>query len=128
MTHHLELVLPEVAYVVRMLDGRIDTAGSVHVSGVSKAVFLAQTRQDLRARGMLNIIAHEASAEAHGTEVSAAQKKRSEATDVDNAPAADKKPRRLVKDEARAEGGVKWKIYKTYIEASCVSRVSMCVA
>jgi hypothetical protein len=35
-------------------------------------------------------------------------------------PPASKGPRKLVQDESRAEGNVKWRIYKTYLKASCV--------
>jgi hypothetical protein len=32
-------------------------------------------------------------------------------------------PRKLVKQEARAKGNVKWRIYKVYLQASCVPRI-----
>jgi hypothetical protein len=101
-----------------MLDGRIDAQGTV---------------QDLRARGMLDHIAHDASAEAHNEEVAqtdedaikdgATEGAASSPTDVAaTASALDtaKKPRKLVKEEHRETGGVKWSIYKSYLKASCV--------
>ncbi|KAJ7811463.1 hypothetical protein B0H14DRAFT_3880074 [Mycena olivaceomarginata] len=38
--------------------------------------------------------------------------------DLDDAEAKPKKPRKLVKDEHRANGGVKWAIYRSYLQAS----------
>lgn len=124
MTHHVELVLPGAAYLVRMLDGRVDTQG---------------TLADLRARGVLEQIAHADSADAApGPEPAQAAEEFTpveavllddggdgeapgavvaEAKDVAKGAEA-RKPRKLIKDEKREEGGVKWEIYKTYLKAS----------
>ncbi|KAJ7725659.1 hypothetical protein DFH07DRAFT_782961 [Mycena maculata] len=105
VTHHVELVLPGAHYLVRMLDGRIDTQGTV---------------KELRAQGVLDDIAHEAAVEVKKEEfiVSAEVS----ATDADKTDTGEtKKPRKLVEDEYRAVGGVKWKIYKTYLKASSYS-------
>ncbi|TFK26992.1 hypothetical protein FA15DRAFT_614912 [Coprinopsis marcescibilis] len=112
VTHHVELVLPGAHYLVRMLDGRIDTQGSV---------------QDLRARGLIDDITHTASVDAHRDE-SALEDLRIEEADMLNnsvgteptTPIANeaKKPRKLIKDEHRETGGVKWSIYKSYLKAS----------
>lgn len=92
-----------------MLDGRIDTQGTV---------------KDLRARGVLEEITHDESVEAHKEEqaadaaasadVSAANEPESEEAAQDQA----KKPRKLIEEEKREEGSVKWHIYKTYLRAS----------
>ncbi|KAF7340568.1 ABC bile acid [Mycena sanguinolenta] len=101
VTHHVDLVLSGAHYLVRMLDGRIDTQGTV---------------EDLRAQGLLDDIRLDAAVEAKTEE--------SEAPLADNgiddpeAAAAAKKPRKLVKDEHRAIGGVKWSIYRAYLKAS----------
>ncbi|THH14161.1 hypothetical protein EW146_g6141 [Bondarzewia mesenterica] len=112
VTHHVELVLPGTHYLVRMLDGRIDTQGTV---------------SDLRAQGVLDDIAQESEVQAHEEEQVLFK---SEPTPEEEAveaageeeeakPATEtKKPRRLVKDEQRQSGGVKWSIYKTYLKAS----------
>ena len=50
VTHHVELVLPGANYLVRMLDGRIDTQGTI---------------KDLRASGVLDDIAQVEEIEAH---------------------------------------------------------------
>ncbi|KAJ7179617.1 hypothetical protein C8R46DRAFT_1074274 [Mycena filopes] len=102
VTHHVELVLPGAHYVVRMLDGRIDTQGTV---------------KELRAQGVLDDIAHDAAVEVKKEELAVATD--ATATDADaDAKEETKKPRKLVKDEHREEGGVKWKIYKSYLKAS----------
>ncbi|KAJ7434680.1 multidrug resistance-associated ABC transporter [Mycena latifolia] len=103
VTHHVDLVLAGAHYLVRMLDGRIDTQGTV---------------EDLRAQGVLEHITHDAAAEAKSEEPVVALA--DDVADLDDPEAAKKpsKPRKLVKDEHRAIGGVKWAIYNSYLEAS----------
>ncbi|EIN03587.1 multidrug resistance-associated ABC transporter [Punctularia strigosozonata HHB-11173 SS5] len=108
VTHHVELVLPGAQYLVRMLDGRIDTQGFI---------------KDLRAQGVLEEITHDASADIKEGEKEAAEEAAVEAIEGEAAPATKlddkaKKPRKLVKDEARETGSVKWHIYNTYLKAS----------
>ena len=93
-----------------MLDGRIDTQGTV---------------KDLREQGLLEGIEHDtaidaqlAAAEATIAEEGMDLNMTKVTADDDMAPA--KKPRKLVKDEYRETGGVKWSIYKSYLEASYV--------
>lgn len=90
-----------------MLDGRIDTQGTV---------------KELRARGVLDDITHDESIEAHKEEqaVEAAEGSAAEEAEVDvtdDAPKA-KAPRKLIEEEHRETGTVKWSIYKTYLKAS----------
>ncbi|OCH88899.1 multidrug resistance-associated ABC transporter [Obba rivulosa] len=125
VTHHVELVLPGAHYLVRMLDGRIDTQGPV---------------KELRARGVLDDITHDESVEAHKEEQrAAAEAEAAEVKDVEDEVEAEaeaeadaeasaegdgkpagkiKKPRKLVEDEKRETGSVKWHIYNTYLRAS----------
>jgi hypothetical protein len=105
VTHHLELVLPGAGYLVRMLDGRIDTQGPV---------------SELRKRGILQEIASQSKKEDGAT-----SSEDSEANDVQG---KDKKAaRKFIEDEERAKGRVKWSIYVAYIKASCVHRSYMSV-
>ena len=92
-----------------MLDGRIDVQG---------------TPKDLRAQGVLEEITHDESIHTAQQE-EAVQTKESEDPDAealkdDDATVKDKKksPRKLVKDEHREEGSVKWSIYNTYLKAT----------
>ncbi|KAJ7057949.1 hypothetical protein C8F01DRAFT_1210797 [Mycena amicta] len=113
VTHHVELVLPGAYYVVRMLDGRVDTQGTV---------------KELRAQGVLDDITHDAAIEVKKEEAAVVAEEGSgdaEAAaaavtgeDTDKDGAEKKKPRKLVKDEHREIGGVKWRIYKRYLHAS----------
>jgi hypothetical protein len=111
VTHHVELVLPGAYYLVRMLDGRIDTQG---------------TLADLRAQGVLDEIAQAEEVKSHENEqrVSAgspsAEEIAAESVEDPNPTRETKRPRKLIKDEERPEGGVKWNIYNTYLKASCV--------
>lgn len=92
-----------------MLDGRIDTQG---------------TPKNLRAQGILEEITHDESVHAAQQEETV-QAKESEDIDAealkdDATPTKNKKksPRKLVKDEHREEGSVKWSIYNTYLKAT----------
>src|ERR1700749_896239 len=98
-----------------MLDGRIDTHGTV---------------KELRAQGVLEEIAHDEQAQVGDepkviraedlAEAAAKRKDNGGAAAAD--PGADnkptKKPKKLVEEEARATGNVKWPIYKVYLKAS----------
>ncbi len=98
-----------------MLDGRIDTQGTV---------------KDLRASGVLDDIAQVEEIEAHNEEqaVEAAKENPNAEIDADADADADgakpaavkskKKPRKLIEEEHRETGSVKWHIYNTYLKAS----------
>ena len=96
-------MLPGADYLVRMLDGRIDTQGTV---------------KELRAQGVLEDITYDAAVEVHKEEVKVEVpiEEEEEEKKVKDA----KKPRKLIKDEHRETGGVKWSIYKSYLKASYV--------
>lgn len=98
-------MLPGASYLVRMLDGRIDVAGTI---------------KDLTANGHLTEIVHDAAVEAETTKTEPQTPTVEQTADGAEASADkdQKKARQLVKEEARAEGSVKWAIYKTYITAS----------
>ncbi|KIO27861.1 hypothetical protein M407DRAFT_22914 [Tulasnella calospora MUT 4182] len=132
VTHHVDLVRPGAQYLVRMLDGRIDTKGSI---------------KDLEDQGVLHMIIEDSELERRATEndtktpsddaetVAEAAAEEKAAEDVQpvpnhtrlhtdatavatRGPLAKRKARKLVKDEERAKGNVKWKIYTTYLEAA----------
>lgn len=92
-----------------MLDGRIDTQGTVN---------------ELRAKGILEGIEHDAAIDEHSEAKIEAEIIAVEAATADAAKPSDaeatKKPRKLIKDEHRETGGVKWSIYKSYLKASYV--------
>jgi energy-coupling factor transporter ATP-binding protein EcfA2 len=119
VTHHVELVLPGAYYLVRMLDGRIDTQG---------------TLTELRAQGVLDEITSSEEVQVHEDEQEAAAKTpdaeeiAAEAVEGTDLAIETKKPRKLVKDEERQEGGVKWDIYNTYLKASCVRFITALIA
>ena len=83
-----------------MLDGRIDAQGTVKA---------------LQAEGILKGIEQDAAIETHKEQLVVAET--IESPDATEVP---KKPRKLVKDEHRETGGVKWSIYNSYLKASCV--------
>jgi energy-coupling factor transporter ATP-binding protein EcfA2 len=107
VTHHVELVLPAAYYLVRMLEGRIDTQGTV---------------KELRALGVLDEIADDPSTEVEakkGTESPQSLEQESDSGTI--VVDASKQPRKLVQDEHRETGRVKWNIYRTYLKASWVA-------
>lgn len=89
-----------------MLDGRIDTQGSV---------------KDLRAQGILEDITQDAAVEVKKEELKEAEVVAGDPGVIDDAQKSPieeaKKPRKLIKDEHRETGGVKWSIYKSYLKA-----------
>ncbi|KAJ7187807.1 hypothetical protein C8R46DRAFT_876839 [Mycena filopes] len=98
VTHHVELVLPGAHYVVRLLDGQIDAQGTV---------------QELRTQGVLDEITHEAAVEVKKEEILSVA-----AVDPETELTEAKKPRKLVEDEHREIGSVKWSVYQAYLSAS----------
>jgi hypothetical protein len=117
VTHHVDLVLPGAHYLVRMLDGRIDTQVEGSVA-------------DLKAQGVLEGIEHSAMIDVHKGELSDFESKVLEETLVNGTTIPEdknKKPRKLVDDEHRETGGVKWSVYKSYLKASCVISKTSCI-
>jgi hypothetical protein len=112
VTHHVELVLPGADYLVRMLDGRIDTQGTI---------------KDLRAQGVLESITQDETVQIEeSSELNSkipVDLKSDEVSPPESAKDV-KAPRKLIEDEHRAVGGVKWSIYKTYLNASYVLSIS----
>ena len=84
VTHHVELVLPGAHYIVRMLDGRIDSQGTV---------------KELRSQGVLDEIKHNAAIEVKEEE--AARDEKTPVMPIEETER--KKPRKLVEDEHRGE-------------------------
>lgn len=109
VTHHVELVLQATAYLVRMLDGRIDAQGAP---------------KDLRSK-VLEEITHDENVHASQQQeiVRTKESKDPEAVealkgDVATGKGKRKSPRKLIKDEHREEGSVKWSVYNTYLKAT----------
>ena len=101
----MELVLPGAYYLVRMLDGRIDMQGTV---------------EELQNQGVLKGIEHDAAVVTHKDELVVAETSSISVEEPPEVTEASKKPRKLVKDEHREIGAVKWSIYKSYLRASSV--------
>lgn len=101
-------MLPGTYYLVRMLDGRIDVQGVV---------------KELRSRGLLESIVKDAESEpnkAPEVELSTVEEEDKAEEAEPEQGAKTKKARKLIKDEERETGSVKWIIYKTYLKASYV--------
>jgi hypothetical protein len=114
VTHHVELVLPGAYYYVQMQDGRIHVQGKVH---------------ELRQKGILEesrpeLIAEEPEDEVdmdHETDKGKGKDKDANKPSIHGASRKEgRRPRRLVQEEARPVGGVRWIIYDTYLKASYV--------
>ncbi|EIW69963.1 hypothetical protein TREMEDRAFT_38635 [Tremella mesenterica DSM 1558] len=109
VSHHVELLLPTADYIIRMLDGRIDVQG---------------TPADLKAAGDLNGLIALEQAEATKEEpvtTDETVEKEIEVVEGDEPRKAVKTKgpgKKLVQDEERAIGNVKWETYKLYITAA----------
>ncbi|KAG8824518.1 hypothetical protein FRC19_001616 [Serendipita sp. 401] len=111
VTHHVDLVLSSAYYFVRMLDGRIDTQGTI---------------TELRSRGLLDSFVQDAQAEQQPEIVTAEElaivaseeSPSAETAKPGEPPVKIKKPRKLVEAEERAEGAVKWSVYTAYFKAT----------
>lgn len=111
VSHHVELLLPVSDYLIRLLDGRVESHG---------------TPDELRKKGLLDqLIATEdtivkreepADRDAELEVDGQADEKRNGETDTAGKKA--RPGRKLVKDEERATGNVKLETYKTYVVAS----------
>lgn len=93
-----------------MLDGRIDTQGPV---------------RELRAQGVLDDITQDEAIEVHKEEQAVAEAEAAaepaDVIDVEEGTTTKvKKPRKLIEEEKRETGSVKWHIYKAYLKASYV--------
>jgi hypothetical protein len=90
-----------------MLDGRIDTQGTI---------------KDLRAQGLLESITQDETVQIEESSASISKVHVDSKSDEASPESAKdiKAPRKLIEDEHRAVGGVKWSIYKTYLKASYV--------
>lgn len=88
-----------------LFDGRVDIQGSP---------------EDLRAQGALAKVAHEyfEDEKKHTTPVVPDSEEIAADGDLGSKPVTAKVARKLVKDEHREAGSVKWSIYKTYLKAS----------
>jgi len=91
-----------------MLDGRIDTQG---------------TPDELKSRGLLDVLVHESQAEEEPVVVSAEELAAVVEGDTEVGPDATdatktKKPKKLIETEARATGRVKFGVYNSYLKAS----------
>ncbi|WWC92185.1 uncharacterized protein L201_007139 [Kwoniella dendrophila CBS 6074] len=107
VSHHVELLLPSSDYLVRILDGRVDAQG---------------TPDELRAAKELEgLVALE---EAEVTKAEAIIAKEEVEDEVEVVETTEKKVKKkgpgkkLVQDEERAIGNVKWETYKLYIVAA----------
>ncbi|KAK8850432.1 hypothetical protein IAR55_004350 [Kwoniella newhampshirensis] len=108
VSHHVELLLPSSDYLVRVVDGRIDAQG---------------TPDELRAKGELDGLVAMETAEARQEEPVTADAEVDQEVQVAE-QTEEKKPKKkgpgkkLVHDEERTVGNVKWETYRLYIVAA----------
>lgn len=105
VTHHVELVLPGTNYIVHMLNGRIDKQGPI---------------AELKSAGIMDSIAQEEAASVSVDSKNADTTVHGE-NDMDGArdeTTKATKPRKLIKDEHRETGSVKFSVYNKYLQAS----------
>ncbi|KAI0752859.1 multidrug resistance-associated ABC transporter [Daedaleopsis nitida] len=110
VTHHVDLVLPGAHYLVRMVDGQVDLQGEI---------------ARMRDQGVFDDITRFEEVQVHKEEQFAVEVDKNENpnAEIDEEAGDDKtgtvkKPRKLVEQEHRELGSVKWNIYNTYLKAS----------
>ncbi|KAG9088490.1 hypothetical protein FS749_002131 [Ceratobasidium sp. UAMH 11750] len=96
VTHHVDLALPSVSWVVKLYEGQIEAQGTV---------------AELRESGAL------ASARAGQKEVQSGKQEHL-GDKNDTKPKDTKDARKLVEDETKSTGNVKIRVYKTYLAAA----------
>lgn len=109
VTHHVDLVLPAASYLVRMLDGCIEYQGTV--DNLRERKLLGSSTSTIDAQGESTQKAFEQ--ESPMTVITSGD----DGIDTELDRMA-KKPKKLVLDEHREVGDVKWSIYKTYLKAT----------
>nr|ODN96123.1 ATP-binding cassette transporter [Cryptococcus depauperatus CBS 7855] len=105
VSHHVELLLSTSDYLIRILDGRVDAQG---------------TPNQLRSQGALNGLVAMEEAELHKQEDKEEEVMAGEDVDIQEVKKEKKKGpgKKLIQDEERAVGNVKWETYKLYIVAA----------
>lgn len=114
VTHHVDLVLPVTHYLVRMAEGQVEYQGTVDS--------LYEERLLSRSVGEENQETGKIALNMKPNDDGLLPSVYDEAPPVaDPAPGTNVKcnqPRKLVLDEKREVGNVKWPIYRTYLNAS----------
>ena len=113
VTHHVALCLPKTKYAVLLADGTVERAGMV---------------EELeRTGGLQEILRSEEETVGPDSEVdrvvgddltTAKSATNRVVKELDEPPAPQHKPKKLVEDETRETGGIKRQIYKDYLKAS----------
>lgn len=113
-THHADLCLPKASYVVRLREGKVESAEAMTPS--SSDVAVASSSSSTSKRSSLHLPSEtqtivdlqEDQFPSEDNTVAAAETTASE----------QKKPKSKEDDEKRETGRVKWRVYKIYLEAS----------
>ncbi|KDQ16441.1 hypothetical protein BOTBODRAFT_186495 [Botryobasidium botryosum FD-172 SS1] len=115
VTHHVNLVLPRIHYLIRMgPGGTVDRQGTI---------------QDLRAQGVLEAVVRDFTSDTYASETIVEPQGVVDTSEIEGLTGANAIPKpdtvkpdikrtKLIQAEVRATGNVKWSIYKTYLEAS----------
>jgi ABC-type multidrug transport system ATPase subunit len=115
VTHHVDLVLPACHYLVYLVDGRVEVHGTPDDPCVCGLLHdnLGYSNKTVENDGVGPL--HKAHMEPNML-----QDVRTEAKEIFKAASIVKTPRKLVQDEQRETGQVRWSIYKTYLKSSYV--------
>lgn len=106
------MVLPATYYLIRVVNGQIDTQGTVgdlRASGILSTIVALEERERVKAGSREH--AGDATFKAGDGEMNDDAEERSKKM-------PNKKPRALVEEELRATGHIKWPTYRTYFAAS----------
>jgi ABC-type multidrug transport system fused ATPase/permease subunit len=99
-THHAEMCLPKASYLVRLRNGRLEKAEQINDDHLEvSSGTMGQSSTTVSVNGDTALDAQDG-------------KKTMDSDDTGHAPT------KIIKEESREEGRVKWHVYKTYIKSS----------
>lgn len=108
-THHADLCLPKANYVVRLHEGKVESAEAMTPSDVAVASSSGSKRSSLHlsSETQTMVDSQEDQIPSEDTTVAATE-----------STSEQKKPKSKDDDEKRETGRVKWRVYKIYLQAS----------
>lgn len=108
-THHAELCLPKASYLVRLQDGRVESAETITPTDTTVASSSGSKRSSIHdvSETHTMIDAQESQISSEETTIAGTEQ-----------PNGEKKKSSKEDEEKRETGRVKWKVYRTYLQAS----------
>lgn len=111
-THHAEMCLPRASYLVRLHEGRVESAQEITPTDTAAASSSGSERSSVHDAGGSQTMADAPESQISSGETTVI------GTEIANGSSTKKKKKSKEDEEKRETGRVKWKVYKTYLQAS----------